>query len=606
VDATVDLVDRVVTDVRMTVGQRGMESQTAGFSAEDLDKAVTVRGAGLLVTTIQAVTSPTVATLAAPAQRAVADGAVDVWRTDSRPGFEQLLAALAGLEVDSAEIRLGAGVYDFTRAPKVPNLLSAALRLDGLDKVTISGAGAGVTVIRLMPDQDLGGPDSHVIQARNCKKLTIRNLAVHGAYLTMAAVNEQMHGVVIGEGCEDVALERVEVFQSAGDGVRLLGAPHNKVRRVWVDGCRLVQNKRTGIAFQRAAEFVWVRDCYIEMSPPSTDACIDFEPTGQAAPTDVVIDSNVLVHDTPATAVSLSGITGGEPDPARRIRFTGNTLKGGVIGGVHAMDLTVTGNTIIAGDRGDVMVFRGMFDGLRIQDNRLLSAGAEQDGIRLSPTAGFGADGVRITGNDIEAAGVGIALVDVGSNVEVRGNRILGQGAAIGIQVSLTKPPDDTAPLVDVRRDVRIVSNTITNFADAGIQIATASTRKRLDGLEILGNALDVDATNSPGGLVGIRIPPPGNGTDRWLTRALISGNRIADAVATKVQRDVGTVPFVVVSGDAGDRAIFQGDGNPEEIGVAAPPGSLFLRVDEAPSAALYLKASGTGSSGWVEMARSS
>src|SRR6266702_5049131 len=94
VDVTVDLAGRVVTDARMTVGQRGLESPTAGFSSLDLGKPVTIRAAGRLVTTIQAVSSSTQVTLAAPAQRAVTDGPADVWKTDSRPGFQQLLAAL--------------------------------------------------------------------------------------------------------------------------------------------------------------------------------------------------------------------------------------------------------------------------------------------------------------------------------------------------------------------------------------------------------------------------------------------------------------------------------------------------------------------------------
>jgi hypothetical protein len=603
-NVTVDLVDRVASDIRMTVGRRRMESSSAAFSSEDLLKSVTVPGAGRLVTTIEGVTSDTVAILGAPAQRDVTDGPADVWRTDSRPGFENLLAELENLDVESADIRFGPGVYDFTRVPKATGELSAALGLDGVTNLRLWGAGPGVTVLRLMPDQDLHGPDSHVIQARNCRKLTMRDLTVNGSYLTMAAVNEQMHGIVLSEGCRDVVLERVEVFQSAGDGIRLVGASANKVGRVWLDGCRLVQNKRTGIAFQRAAEFVWVRDCYVEMTPPSTDACIDFEPTGSSASTDVVIDSNVLVHDTEAQAVSLSGISG--TDPARRIRFTNNMLQGGVIGGVHAQDVTVSGNTIVGGDRGDVMVFRGTFDGLRVENNKLVATGAQQDGIRVARTDGFVASGIRVNGNDIDVPGVGIELVDVGNHVEVRGNRILGQGVAVGIKVALDKPPEGAAPTVEVRRDVRIVSNTITNFGDAGIHLATADTVRRIDGLEIGGNQLDVDATAAPTGLVGVRIPRPGHGTDRWLTRAVVSGNRIADAVGEKIQRDGLTVPFLAVSGNPGGPVILEGDGNPNQIGVPAPPGSLFLQVDDQTSAALYLKASGTGGTGWIEMAQSS
>ena len=600
VNVTVDLADRVVTDAVMVVGQRGLRSATAGFSSLDLDKQVTILAAGRLVTTIQEVSSSTQVTLEAPAQRAVPGGPADVWRTDSRPGFQQLLAALGSLEVQSADIRFGPGVYDFTRIPKAPGTLPAALGLNGLTNLRLCGAGPGVTVIRLMPDQDLHGPDTHVIEARDCEKLTMRDLTVHGAYLTMAAVNEQMHGIHINEGCRDVVLERVEVFQSAGDGVRLLGSATNKVRRVWLDGCRLIQNKRTGVAFQRAVELVWVRDCYIEMTPPSTDSCIDFEPTGSSAPTDVIIDANALVHGTPTQAVSISGVNG--TDPARRVRFTNNTLQGGAIGGVHAQDVTVAGNTITADDRDVIMVFRGTFDGLRVENNRLVTADPQGDGIRLAPLDGLGASRVRISGNEIDAAGIGISLTDVGSHIEVRGNQILGHNIAMGILVTLNRPPNGSVPAVEVHRDIRIASNTITNFGDAGIQISTANTVKRFAGLEISGNELDVDSAPVPTGLVGIRIPAPGHGTDRWLTTALVSDNRISDAVQVKIQRHGPTVPFLAISGNPAGRAVLEGDGNPNEIPVIAPPGSLFLQIDATP-ARLYLKASGTGGTGWIEMA---
>src|SRR4051812_40124265 len=203
VDVTVDLVDRVVTDVRMTVGQRGMRSQTAAFSALDLGKTVTIRGAGRLVTTIQAVTSSTLVTVAAPAQRVVTDGPADVWRTDSRPGFQQLLVALEGLQVESADIRFSPGVYDFTRIPQTPGAPAAALGLEGLTNLRLFGAGPGVTVIRLMPDQDLHGPDTHVVLVRHCRKLTVRDLTVNGAYLTMDAVNEPFPVADAGQVRED-------------------------------------------------------------------------------------------------------------------------------------------------------------------------------------------------------------------------------------------------------------------------------------------------------------------------------------------------------------------------------------------------------------------
>jgi len=120
--------------------------------------------------------------------------------------------------------------------------------------------------------------------------------------------------------------------------------------------------------------------------------------------------------------------------------------------------------------------------------------------------------------------------------------------------------------------------------------------------VEITGNQLDVDNAPVPNDLVGIRIPAPDHGTDRWFTRALVSDNRISDTINVKIERDASTVPFLTLSGNPAGRVVLEGDGNPNEIPVIAPPGSLFLQVGGVP-ARLHLKASGTDGTGWVEVA---
>jgi hypothetical protein len=142
--------------------------------------------------------------------------------------------------VENADIYFSAGVYDFTWVPAAAGSLQAAIKLDGLRNAILRGAGQGVTVLRLMPDQDLKPADTHILRARSCKGLTVRDVTVNGAYLTLASVGVQAHGIFVDFGCEDVVIERVNVFQSAGDAVRLIGTSDQKVRRVWVQGCRLV------------------------------------------------------------------------------------------------------------------------------------------------------------------------------------------------------------------------------------------------------------------------------------------------------------------------------------------------------------------------------
>ena len=167
---TLDLGDRAVAVPGIPVGEDVLLSPGAAFSSEDLTKTVTIPAAGCLVATIEAVASEgNSVALSVPAQRTVSDGPADVWLTDSRPGFEQLLAALSHLDVENADIYFSAGVYDFTWVPAAAGSLQAAIKLDGLRNAILRGAGQGVTVLRLMPDQDLKPADTHILRARNCQ-----------------------------------------------------------------------------------------------------------------------------------------------------------------------------------------------------------------------------------------------------------------------------------------------------------------------------------------------------------------------------------------------------------------------------------------------------
>ncbi|MGH3821585.1 MAG: hypothetical protein ACRDRA_01880, partial [Pseudonocardiaceae bacterium] len=455
-NVSVDLGDRLIDDARMTIGGRALESRTAKFSRLDLNedndvddegKSVTVPAAGLFVTIIQSVDSPTQPTLAAPAQRTVEEVLADVWKTDSRPGLELLLASLDSRNIESAEICFGSGVYDFTRIPVAPGAQPAAIGLTGLRNLTFRGSGPGTTILRLLPAQNLR-TDTHVIETVDCRNLTFRDLSVHGAYLTLGNAVEQMHGFHINEGSEEITLQRVRVFQSAGDGVNLLGRPGRKVRKIWVESCRFIQNKRTGVGFQRAVEFVWVRNCYIEMTAPSTDQCVDFEPTGGrppngepiiVAPTDIIIESNVLVHEPRGVAVAISGARGS--DPTRRVKFANNIVLGGEVFCTDVAELTIQHNVVLipASDRpGRVLLnLQQGGDSVLITGNLLISEHDKTtEVINLSESRNRQLNRALVAGNlCVTPAGHGIRVTG-GDDVAVEGNMLVATGVCIqGVHV---------------------------------------------------------------------------------------------------------------------------------------------------------------------------
>jgi len=614
-DVTVDLGDRSVGDARMRIGGRGLESATARFSSLDLNKQVTIQAAGLLVTTIQSVTSPTQATLTAPAQRAVENVQADVWKTDSRPGLELLLEALPSLHVESAEIVFGPGVYDFTRIPDLPGLMDAAIGLRDVSNLTLRGAGAGATILRLMPNQDLSKPDTHVIETVDCRNLTLRDLSVHGAYLTMGNTNEQVHGITINQGSEDIVVERVRVFQSAGDGIRLLGRPEdtehgipaNKVRRVWVEGCRIIQNKRTGVAFQRAVELVWVRNCHIEMSPPSSDACLDFEPSGNSAPTDIIIQSNIMVHDTPAIAVSISGISG--PDRTRRVNFSDNILLGGQLFSTDVDQLTIQDNMVLvpagarAGNRIPLHIQRGG-DSVLITGNLLVDENPETEAVLVVSEVNQRPVDRAIIANNLCFARSGTGIrVSSSEDVAVEGNLVVATGpcavgivlqstptsldrvAARGNDITVEGPGSwDTGILLNARKESPALH---VSVVDNSVYGAVEGVRFHGSGLPVTGfEQTPVCALNrvDPSPLVDLDQFRPLVGLDQLPEKAVLVGG-----AASRGGKAAGT----------GAGRFLVGLGDPNQNNVVGNVGDIYQRVDTTPGPRLFVKESdaqpGTG-----------
>lgn len=585
-NVSVDLGNRLIDDARMTIGSRGLESQAAKFSLLDLDKVVTIQAAGLFVTTIQSVDSSTQATLAAPAQRAVTEQdqvLADAWKTDSRPGLELLLASLDSQNIESAEIHFGPGVYDFTRTPVAAGARQAAIGLRGLRNLTFRGSGPGATVLRLMPNQDLN-TDTHVIETIDCRNLTFRDLSVHGAYLTLGNAVEQMHGILINEGSEEIAVQRVRVFQSAGDGIRFLGRSDRKVRKIWVEGCRFIQNKRTGVGFQRGVEFVWVRNCYIEMTAPSTDQCVDFEPSGSGAPTDIIIESNVLVHQLRAVAVAISGISGN--DPTRRVRFANNIVLGGEVFCTDVAELTIQHNVVLvpASDRpGRILLnLQRGGDSVLITENLLISEHNETPGvINLGEVNNRQVSRTLVAGNlCVTPAGQGIRVTG-SDDVAVEGNMLVATGPCTqGLHVqSETSAVNE----ISVRNNdiiVKDLGSWATGILFSGDEIHHVSAvgnsmRGAINGIEFSGSGFrqtPVCALNRTEG----DVANPLVGLGQLPEQAIVVGGAASRG---------GSSP------GSGAGRFLVGQGNPEGK-VIGNVGDVYQRVDPQPGPRLFVKES--------------
>ena len=465
---TVQLHNRPITG-SMKVGSFRLASADADFSADDLGRAaVVIEGAGHHVTRVTGISADDAAEMtvdiADVAVRPVGGGTAAVWdpEQDALPRLLDLIEAVRDAGPGPHEIEFAPGVYDFKRPPEQPGEMDAVIRLQHLTGVTIRGAGLGATVLRLMPEQNLRNSagnvmDTHVVMARDCTHLSISDLSVDAAYLNMQRAVEQMHSIFISEGCRLTRIADVGVVHSAGDAVRLLGEPGNPVQGVHVERCQLVQAKRSGVAVQRSVKTATIRDCTIEMSPPSTGSCLDFEPSGEASEDivieDFVIESNVFVHNTNARAISLSG-TGVGP-ATRGIRFIGNVLDGGGIGGVNCQDVTISDNVITAGT--DNAFSLDGFDDLTISGNRITVEAPGAAGIQVARRPTRQSHNVNIHDNVLTVTGPGIDISSGGDHIDVSSNRIVGSGSdtPVGIRVRLISAA--------VHRDVRITHNSVTN-----------------------------------------------------------------------------------------------------------------------------------------------
>jgi hypothetical protein len=442
-DVPIMLHDRTAQGT-MIVGGRMLVSEDARFSSEDIETSVTIRDAGLLVTTIQTFTSTTQVTLVTPAPRTVDQGQADVWmharEADSRSGWEKLLAHIDANGITSAEIQFGPGIYDFTRTEDVSGPLNAAIGLFERRNLTIIGMGPRETVLRLFPQQDLGTLTTHVIETIKCRNITFRDLSIYGAYLTLRKSNEQMHGLTLNEGSENINIEKVRVFQTGGDGIRFLGRAENpetgalerKVRNIKIENCQLIQNKRSGFAIQREVDNLSIRNCYIEMVPPSTDSCVDMEPTGGGensekivSPTNITIDSCSMLHRTTAPAVSISGFSG--LDPARNIKFVNNQINGGSVFCSDVQELQIQNNTIRSTPLGTtqkipIYLAQGCVD-IVIKNNNLINEDAETKSVILMLGKREPKCVTVANNNCFTLAGTGIQCLS-GRGITIQANRI--------------------------------------------------------------------------------------------------------------------------------------------------------------------------------------
>jgi hypothetical protein len=212
-----------------------------------------------------------------------------------------------------------------------------------------------------------------------------------------------------------------------------------------------------------------------------------FEPSGNSAPTDIIIQSNIMVHDTPAIAVSISGISG--PDPTRRVNFSDNILLGG-------------------------QLFSTDVDQLTIQDNMVLVPAGARAGNRIPLHIQRGGDSVLITGNLLVDENAETEALLVVSEVNQRpvdraiiANNLCFARSGTGIRVSSSE-------------DVAVEGNLVVATGPCAVGIVLQSTPTSLDRVAARGNDITVEGPGSwdTGILLNARAESPAHHVRSWTT----------------------------------------------------------------------------------------
>jgi hypothetical protein len=468
-----------------------------------------------------------------------------------------------------------------------------SLDLNGVQDFMVRGEGPR-SVVKLVDTTSATG-DWHVFILRNgCRRVVFQDLVVDGNRSGLTDPDEQSHGIEVEPGTEDLVIDRCILRECFGDGVRLLGAPGQNVKRLRIVDSLFQTNKRSGLGIQRALEQIIIANCIFDGTV--SDQSIDFEPSGADGPADLVIQGCIIHHTNQTPAVTLSGISG--PDPLVRCKFSGNTVLGGPLFCTDVHQLTIENNIVLVPDLGTVQripvqVQRGG-DTVVITGNLLLNDdSATRAALSLSEvnqrqvTYALVANNVCFTG-----AGNGIQCLS-SDDVAIQGNLIVATGACTsGIFVRSESSPVDHLSVRD--NEVTIKGTGSWSF---GIRLA-ATAPHHIGHVSVIGNAVR-------GAAQGIVFDGPG-----YRQTPVCALNRIADDGSVPLA-GIGNLPFdsLVVGGamsrggtaaGSGAGRFLAGLGDPNNK-VMGSVGDIFQRLDGAPGATLYVKETGNNTTtGWM------
>jgi hypothetical protein len=415
-------------------------------------------------------------------------GAVGDGLHDDTPAFNSALTALGS---GGGTLYVPQGTYILTPESGTPD---RALDLSNSHDIVITGDGAEKSVIKMAPGQYHG--DTHLVFLRRSRYIVIEDLTLDGNRQSANFSDEQNHCVEVWSSVE-VRFQEVRFQNCRGDGIRFMGTP--VAGEPWsealiVQDSEFRDNGRSGIAVQRAVRNLTIaRNLFERIS----DQSIDIEPTGGPAPTDILIEGNVIRHGSGTWAVGLGGVGG--TNVAQRLTFTGNQVIGGAVLVYKLDDLTFEGNAIDADAAHPPLRMTHSITNSRVVGNEFIAAGGGDEGVvQIAALNEAYPKDVDVSNNTIRApsGSSGLFIRDALGGIDVVGNRIIGSGGTNGIHITTI------VALGSRRSQFNIVGNEIGNFRN-GVQLSGGGDS--FDDVTIRGNTI-----GGEGSIIGVLFEQTG------------------------------------------------------------------------------------------------
>ncbi len=483
-----------------------------------------------------------------------------------------------------------------------------SLDLNGVQDFMVLGEGPK-SVVKLVDTTDPKSTGNwHVFILRNnCRRVVFKNLVIDGNRTGLTKPSEQSHGIEVEPGTEDLVVDGCILRECFGDGMRLLGAPGQHVKRLRIENSLFQTNKRSGLSIQRALEQVIIANCTFDATV--TDQSIDFEPSGHDGPTDLVIHGCIINHTNGTPAVTLSGKNGAEP--LVRCKFTDNVVTGGNIFCTDVQHLTIQNNTVRVASLGNgqhvpIVIQRGG-ESLIISGNMLVNDDPATRIVILLDAVNQRQVTRAIVANNLCVTGAGIGIQCLSSDdIAIQGNMIVATGeCSHGIAVRSESSDVDNISVRD--NDITVAG---TGKWDSGIHMAASGrngVEQHVAGISILGNSIR-GATNA------LVFQAFDNGV--FLDSPVCALNRIADDVQVPFVGIENLLSESIIVGGVTSRGrepsqggstahsgagrTIAGLGSPEGK-VVGNVGDIFQQLNGTPGKTLWVKESGNSTpTGWV------